>query len=683
MVPSALLPGVVAARVFGARSLFGLIVLGTASASGCSEDAASDEAPLAIEDGCQPLLARTTVDTASRGTCLLPYPSDFYRDGSDGTTRIRTKGAAKPRRATGELADIHDVVAMDGFSLIPTIVATLPSILSPDGLPSLVDDPARSASAASATVVVDAETGAFVPHYVDHVDRGVDETHRPIVLRPFAPLAAKRRYIVALKGIRLAAADGAPSDPAKLAPPPEGFRRIRDGSASLDASLVAVKERFDREVFAPLERAGIARRDLQLAWDFTTGSEEQPRADLLRVRELTLAWLTTNTPEITITEAKAGSERIWRTINGTITGPLFLDQAGVGGRLFRGPDGQVAQNGTTTFPFTVNVPNAVRDRFEPGRALAVGHGFFGGRTELDGNGAKTIAEHLAAVEFGLDWWGMSKEDIGRATLTLGEDPAHGTDFAERVHQAMANWLVTTSAIRGPLTKVPELMRPAEGPGVVIGAGGASNAGQPVYDPSFVGYFGASQGHILGGTLAALNPDFSRVVLNVGGGGFTHMMPRSSNFGPFSLVLDVTFEDALIVQAYIAMFQRAIDRIDPVTYAPLVVTDERRVLVQTGLGDAQVPNAGSFLHARALRVKQTIPAPASVFGLEPTNDPNASALTLFDFGIDTSGSAKPFPLDQNGVHEGVRVNPAALREMDEFLRPGGTIVHPCDGPCDPE
>lgn len=675
-----------------------LVTLSVMVAAGCTDSTSNpSDGPLVLEDGCEPLLARTQVDEASRGGCLLPYPSDFYRTGT-GEARVVLSPAAKPRRATGQVADLHEVVPMDGFSLIPTIVATLPSRMSRVGLPNVLDDPALSATAASATVILDADRGAFVPHYTDKVDRGVDDTHEPIVLRTFAPLLPNHRYIVALKGVRLGGPDDHP-DASMLAPPPEGFARLRDGRA--DPKIDGLRDRFEREVFAPLERAGVKRSDLQLAWDFTTGSEEQPRAAMLKARELTLAWLSSigGAPAVTITETKPGTDRIWKTVNGTIKDvPLFLDQAGPGGRLFRGPGGQVAQNGTTSFDFTINVPNSVRDRFEPGRAIAYGHGFFGGRSELEGNGAKTFADKLAAVEFGIDWWGMAKEDVGRVSNTLGEMPEHGADFADRVHQAMVNWIVLTAAIKGPLAKAPELLRPATGgpaDGVITMPGGTTtNAGQCVYDPSFIGYFGASQGHILGGTLAALDPDFSRVVLNVGGGGFTHMMPRSANFGPFSVVLDFTFKDELMTQAYIAMFQRALDAIDPITYAPLVLSSggktlpqsqpDRRALLQTGLGDAQVPNMGSFLHARALGVKQTMPAPKSIFGLEPTTDPtNESALTLFDFHIDTSGYATPSPLGQNDVHEGVRVNPAAIREMDGFLRPNGAIAHPCDGPCDPE
>ena len=79
----------------------------------------------------------------------------------------------------------------------------------------------------------------------------------------------------------------------------------------------------------------------------------------------------------------------------------------------------------------------------------------------------------------------------------------------------------------------------------------------------------------------------------------------------------------------------------------------------------------------------MPAAHAVFGLEPATDPAASALTVFDFGIDTAGYADPTPLPQNEVHEALRINGAALRQMDAFLRPGGTVLHPCDGPCDPE
>ncbi len=628
----------------------------------CSSAESTSLAPLVVEDGCQPLLASTTVDATSRAPCLLPFPSDFHRNGE----RVALRGEAIPKKTTGELADPTAAVPADGFSILATIVATLPSPIVREGLPSVLSDPNASMLKTSPSVLLEAESGLFVPHYVDVHDRASDEEHKPLVLRPITPLEPRTRYIVALQGVKTT--DGT------LAPPPEGFRRLRD---RVDDPAFATMPRFEQEVFEPLARFGIPRESLQLAWTFTTGSSEQPATDMLRVRELTLAWLATNTPAAQVIEVIPEDDRLWKRVRLTLSAPLFLTGEGkVGAKLHRDASGNIAQNGMTSFEVLVAIPLSVRDRKEPGRALAFGHGFFGDKKELEGNAGRTIADKLAAVEFGIDWWGMSREDGVFVADTLYQRPQDIADFGDRVHQAMAHWIITTAAMRTVFTTLPELKR---------------DTGELVYDPSFIGYFGASQGHILGGTLAALNPDLSRIVLNVGGGGFTHMMPRSGNFGPFSLVLDTVFRDPLMVQAFMAMFQRALDRIDPAFWAAHVLRDpiapsqpDRRVLMQIGLGDNAVPNIASFFHARALGLKQTVPAPLRVFGLEEHVSGTAeSALTVFDYAIDTSTTIDPYPLSPNEVHEAVRVNAKAIEQMDAFLRPNGIIVHPCDGACDPQ
>jgi len=653
-----------------------------AVAPGCSssnDGAADDSGPLVIPDGCQPLLVDRDDGThaaPSNGACLAPYPSDFHRapDPTSATGfRLGLRGAARPVKPNGETADPHDVVAYDGASLVPTITAGLAGEIVHDGLPGVLDDPALSARADAGTVILDTSTGMLVPHYTDVVDKK-DGTHTPITLRAFAPLKPRTRYVVAISGAHLAPAEG--STDTQLAPAPEGFRRLRDGVAAGDPALAPLASRFDAEVFSPLAGAGVALDRLQLAWDFTTGSAEQPLADMLRVRELTLAWLAANEPQVRVTGARDGTGKLAKILGIEVTAPLFLDRPDPGGRLVHDAGGQVVQNGTTTFTLVAVVPTSVRDRTDPGRALCYGHGFFGNTDELESDAAQAISERVGAVLFGTNWWGMSKEDLAPVADTVNSRPEHFADFAERVHQAMANWLVALAAIRGPLTKLPELRRASQ---------------QPFYDPSFVGYFGASLGHILGGTLAGL-ADFPRIVLNVGGGGFTHIMPRSLNFGPFGLLLGVEFPDPLVAQSFVAIMQRSLDRIDPISYAPHVLASplpgnavaDRRVLMQIGLGDPAVPNLASFLHARTLGIAQAMPAPVSVFGLAQVADADApSSLTVFDFHVDTTGYADGKPISPNGVHEGVRVNPAALRQMEAFMKPGGVIVHACDGPCDPE
>lgn len=661
----------------------------TAVVPGCSSEQEPAPGPLVAADGCQPLLAEPAAPGAAAAApppsvCLAPYPSDFHRVADPSTRtgfRLGLRGAARPKTPAGKDADPHDVVRMDGASLTASIVGALPGDVVRDGLPGALDEPTRSARAESTTILMEAATGTFVPHYADVIERK-EGTHSPIVVRAFSPLKPRTRYVVAVAGAK-AAGDGSEGSGGALtvARAPSGFARLRDRVA--DPAIDALAPRFEAEIFAPLERAGVRRDRLQLAWDFTTGSAEEPLADMLRVRELTLAWLAANDPAPKLVETRAGTGELQAIHTIELTAPLFLDQPGPGGRLFKAGPGaggaaEVAQNGTAVFRLTVVVPKVVADRAEAGRAIALGHGFFGDVAELEGAGARALAARLGAVLFGVEWWGMSRSDLVGVTDSLSQRPDHMTDFAERVHQAMANWLVATAAVKGALTRLGELHRKGQ-------------VAEPlVYDPSFVGYRGSSQGHILGGTLAALDPDISRVVLDVGGGGFTHIMPRSLNFGPLALILSLTFPDPLLVQSFIGMFARSLDRIDPVSWAPYVTQTklpgspiDRRILLQIGLGDAGVPNVGSFLHARALGARQTMPAPGAVYGLEPAEPSSPAALTLFDYGIDTSPSGIGQPISPNVVHDNLRLNPKALDQAAALLAPGGAIVHPCDGPCDPE
>jgi hypothetical protein len=611
-------------------------VLALGAVFACS-DTAIEEAPLVVEEGCQPLLAGTAADTVSQATCILPYPSDFHREGD----RYVLRGKAKLHKTDGTIADPHDGYVTDGASTIPAIVATLPSVLSRDGLQGITADPTTSQRPESTTVLIEADTGAFIAHYTDLHEDDDDGKHSGIVLRPLAPLKPRTRYVAALAGVKTAEGSAAP--------PAEGFRRMREKRN--DAS-------FESRVFAVLEKAGVARERLQLAWDFTTGSEEHARADMGRVVELTRAWLASSTPAISVTST--ADDRVELSIEL----PFFLGDEGGRARLARDASGAVMQNGMTKADVLVVIPPAIRDGVAPGRALAFGHGFFGGRGEAEGGPGRTISNRLGAVLFATDWRGMAKNDVVGIADTFSQTPERVGDFAERVHQAMANWIVVTHLVKTRFADLPELRR---------------KDGGPLWDPTFVGYFGASQGHILGGTLSAIDTDIQRAVLNVGGGGFVHIMPRSGAFGAFALVLRSTFPDSLSRLLFTSMMQPALDRLDPLTFAPMLGD---RALLQVGLGDNAVPCSAGFLHARAIGAKQMMPAPQKIFGLEETTGgASGSTITLFDYHLENPNDF-PLPQSPNMLHDVLRTNEAALKQMDAFLKPDGVAVHPCDGPCDP-
>jgi hypothetical protein len=664
------------------RSFLGLSLLLSCSRGGGGSDRWAPLPPLNLPDGCQPLL--------SGADCFLPYPSDFFRVQDPSLPsghRIELRGAAKLRTPENISADLGDARVIDGFSRLPTVVAYFPTALSSEGLVSLIDPAENSLLATSPTVILEAQTGARIAHYVDLDPRADKPERQMILLRAHVGLKERTRYIVAFKGLKQK--DGA----AVVAP--DGFRRLRDHQGASEPRLLPLQRRYDAEVFPALEAAGVSRESLQLAWDFTTGSDAHVMRDLLRVRELTLAWLSSNEPVVKVTKVDVDRyENIWRTVYGTLTVPLFMEHDGRGSPLARDASGAVRQNGTFEQPFMAAVPVSVRDQFAAGRPLVYGHGFFGERDQITNGAPRAIASRLKAVFFAVDWLGMSTDDIPPLVSGLASAPSQALIFTQRVPQGMAGFMTLSAAVTRSMRKDPAFRRPdaAGQKGVSVDASGKSNAGEVLFENGASNFLGISQGHVMGGVLAALDPNLSRLCLNVGGAGFTHMMFRARPFSPFLEVMGVGLPDPFEQRKFQATSQAHFDPIDPGFWARYVFESplpgspaDRRILQQTALGDAGVPNIGSFLHARQLGLKVLKPSPVIPFGLEGVEGPVAgSALAIYDFGLDLKAIYRddaPHPKD-TPAHEGIRNLEPAITQMDQFFRADGKIAHTCDGPCDP-
>ena len=630
--------------------------------------------PLGLAEGCQPLLGGAD--------CFGPFPSDYFRtpDASlPSGHRLQLTAPARVRTTVG-MVDPLAWKPVDGASLVPTLVTPWPGGLSPEGLPKLLDDAAASVAADGKTLWVAADTGQRVRHYVDLDSRAKTDDRRAVVFHTREGLRETTRYVVALRGVK--APDGSP------APVPEGFRRIRDQEAAEDPQLEPLAARFETDIFPVLAAAGWDRKDVQLAWDFTTGTRENSAHDMLRVRALTLEWLKTHTPTVAITDVKENRKAsLWRTVKGTVEGPLFLEQDLPESPLHRGPDGEVAQNGTVTFEFYAEIPTSVRDLGAAAEPLLYGHGFFGNPDEISYSTIVQLASKLKVVTFSTRWVGMSDQDAPTVGAAMLSHPGEALQFSDRVHQAMANWLVFTAAIEGPLRAESVFKRPTTGPG-------ASPAEEPIYGPRAHNFLGISMGHVLGGTMAALNPSLDRVVLHVGGASFCTMMMRARPFAAFLLLLDNSVPNPLEQQKLVALLQAPFDRVDPATYAPWVraeklpgTVEDRRVLLQFGMGDAVVPNLGSLLHAQLLGLPMLAPspAPASYHGLAEQEGPvTGSAAATFDLGVDLAATYEvPNPdRPDTGVHEGTRELAPVVSQMDRFLHEG-VVENFCSGPCNPD
>ncbi|MDP2340067.1 MAG: hypothetical protein Q8O67_03850 [Deltaproteobacteria bacterium] len=657
--------------------------------------------PLPIEPGCNPLLHDVE--------CGLPYPSDFFLvddDAFPSGKRVQIDVPAKMVTKDGLSADINDFIFQDGFSRQPVIVWTFGVRVDVDSVPGLFADPRETLEDGFAVALLHGETGERVPCFVDVDARADLDDREALILRPLVRLDETTRYVVAISGVK--AKDG------KDVPVPVAFERLRDARVGADAILQPLLAHYEDKIFPLTDGAGLDRTSLQLAWDFTTGSDEHKTADMFRARKLVLEDLANTLPTATITSFFDGPsmsavfrdqpEVSWRFVKMRVTGPRVVDGEEPGALLFRDANGEVALNGLTTFDVTVIVPASVRDDFDPGKVLLYGHGFFGGRDELEGSSTRVIADRVERVAFAIDWVGMSTEDIGVVSGSIGSKTSEAVRFGERLPQAMMNWLTLTEAIRsgvlndlsfsvGDVTFLP-FRRPTSGEGFTRTVND-NNGGDLIFRTDDIGFMGISQGHILGAVHAALNPEVTKAVLQVGGAGFAHMMFRANPFEGFLFFMNLSIPDRLDQQKIAAHLQGGFDRFDPATYAPQLLDAEfpvgppgnassRRVLMQMGIGDSSVPNLGTTLHARYLGLpyvtSSTVAAP---FGLASQAAPfEGSGLAVFDLGVDPLINVPADFPDENDVHEGLRRTEAALAQDAAFFA-DGVIINPCDGaPCGP-
>ena len=128
--------------------------------------------------------------------------------------------------------------------------------------------------------MIDADTGAAAD-----LDRarlaGLEPDQTDLIIRPGKNLQEGHRYIVALRNLKDAGGGTIP------APRASGCT----ATASTPAPPVEQRRQHFEGIFATLRRAGVARDDLYLAWDFTVASEQNITERMLSIRDDAFAQL--------------------------------------------------------------------------------------------------------------------------------------------------------------------------------------------------------------------------------------------------------------------------------------------------------------------------------------------------------------------------------------------------------
>lgn len=489
------------------------------------------------------------------------------------------------------------------------------------------------------------------------------------MLRPAVRPEDATRYIVAIRNV----VDG---DGNVIAPSP-GFLALRDKLPSDDPIIESRRAHFE-ELFAALEAQGIARGELQLAWDFTTASRENNTRAMLHIRDDALANAPEGVPYTIERKTESVIDGIACRLEVTFDMPLYMTKGETGALLNLGADGLPEQNGTYPYAAALIVPVSAQTEAAP--LVAFGHGQLGAKEQV--LGFQPIAADQNFAAFGLDFKGFAFDDVVTVAASLTGDLATFRAVPERMHQGFLNFLMamrtlSVAADGGPSTPLNQALN--------THCGGAAIDGSKRY------YFGGSQGGILGASLMALTTDIERGLLAVPGQSYNLLLNRSVNFDPYAAPIYANYNwNALDMQLNLALVQGLWDRAEPTGYSKYIRTNRlpgtppHEVLIQVSKADHQVTNLGAHIMARTIGgVVNLAPVIRNVWGLDVVSGAHTgSAMIEVDFG-------NPDPPITNIPHWGDEMRDphgraTELRDIGDSLSrfyATGVAENLCSGPCD--
>ena len=621
----------------------------------------------------------TGCDELDVSQCVLPFPSNRYTV-ADATTptgrRVAIPADGLPKNATGISIDPSEWNRNDGFSpnsSILTYIADLDAKAS--ALPEWIDLESSLSSDAS-VVIIDKESGDRIPLWAE-LDAEVDGEQPLLIVYPAVALLDGHSYVVAMRNLKTTSGTDVVPSPI--------FEFYRDGYTSDNERLNERTTEMDA-MFTALTSAGIERSTLQLAWDFTVASTQNLTGRILAVRDNTLEWLDTQSPDFTITSiVPASKDDVAVQVAGTFKLPTHLTGDGSAGQKFAydstapSPNDLPILGEVVDVPFICQVPKVAVD--DPSTVLhpgLYGHGLLGSEYEIDyGGDVRALAQEADVLFCATKWAGMSEDDVGNAVVSL-QDLSNFPTVADRLQQGIVNMIAL-----GRLMNTDDgiLSDPAFGDIKVEGD---------------LVYYGNSQGGIMGSALAAVSPDISRAVLGVPATNYGLLLLRSIDFDQYEAVLKSAYPARSDRTIAISLMQMLWDRgegggyINHITRDPLPGTQPNKaVLLHVAWGDHQVSELAAFNEARSLGAKIYRPVVADGrsrevtpgWGLDSVNNGDTgSVIVIWDSGAEMIPIEVAPPRGGHDPHEDPRDDKLARSQMAEFLF-NGVFTDVCDGmPC---
>jgi hypothetical protein len=643
------------------------------------------------ELGCDPL------DPA---VCLQPWPNDFFTT-PDSTTdtglRLNLNPLGMPRNVAGNPIRPDEWNRNDGFSPGQKIVTKVPGLeteaafLNTGAVP--ITDMVRTFAPDQPIVVLNTRTGKRHLIWSELDANPANPSDVNLIIRPGRNFDEGTRYIVALRKLRDAQGT--------IIQPQDAFRTYRDDIPTTDPAVEARRPHME-EIFTTLDRAGIARDQLYLAWDFTTASKRNLSERALSIRNDAFAQLGEtqlrggtvegSSPQFSVSQVTdytpAQDDKIARKVDGTFVVPCYLNSPGCppGSRFAYAPGSSVplrTPGNMQLANFTCLIPRVAVDGAQvvQSRVSLYGHGLLGSASEITAGNIKSMANEHNFVFCATDWSGMSTQDLPNIGTILA-DLSNFSSLPDRAQQGFVNFQYLGRLMIHPLGFNSD-------PAFRFTKSGVTKS---VLDIRRLFYDGNSQGGIMGGALTALAVDFNRAVLGVPGMNYSTLLRRSVDFDEYAQVLYANYPSELERPLILSLIQTLWDRGEANGYAahmtrdPYADTPPHTVLMHMAFGDHQVANVSAEVQARTIGAAVRIPAidPGRHTDLNPyygiskfkTYPFSGSGLIVWDSGSPTPPANNTPPRAGADPHSHPRNSAAARLQKSEFLKLGGRIVDVC-------
>lgn len=657
------------------------------------------------------LEAARLCDPRDHAACLLPFPNDRFTVADPSTPtgrRVNISPLATPQNVEGKPIDPTELNRNDGWSPGQPILTSVPGLdLGKTGAAGTTDVGASLRDDAP-IVLLDAATGQRHPYWAEMDSNPTDGEQPLLIVRPAVNFTDGHRYVIGLRDLRTSS--GARIPAGTVFAGDQAAAQSQLDSRKAHGSTVARAKRWDDPVFGPLARAGVAPRDLFLAWTFTVASTRNTTGRMLHIRDDAFAPLGADgAPAFTVDKVQDGySSRVSRRVTGRFSVPNYLnvpvnakdpvlgaDPALPGTRFNYLPgDDLPDRNGTFTATYTCDIPTSAVANFAdpaasatPGRGSIYGHGLLGGQGEVGAGNVQKMGAENDIVFCATDWYGMATGDLA-AVATMLHDMSNFPTLPDRVQQGMLAQLFLARLLKSTH-------------GFASDAAFQKN-GTPVVQTGAVYYDGNSQGGIIGGALMAVATDITRGALGVPGMNYSTLLDRSTDFSTYESVLNASYPSETDREILFGLVQPLWDRAEAngyaahITHHPLPGTPSHAVLMHVAYGDHQVANVSAEVEARTIGAA-TNPgflAPGRHWAVQPGwGIPRIGAFpydgSVFEYW--DSGTAAPpngnVPavngpgLAGHDPHEDPRATYAARVQKNAFLQPHGLVVDVCGGgPC---